>query len=159
MLIERSRKTLFQNYMFASELWALWSTMLFSYLCSASKRGKGKKTRGTHFPESHYVTRWWKVPPSELSWMSSVISLLEFLLSPRGKWLTDWCKFLPEPPHVPSMCILQRTDTVSAPRYFILRPWKAVDRWGKERWSRASVCLGGRGIWFQEMWAFVCRPK
>ena len=71
------------------------------------------------------MTHWWKVLPLELSWMSSVISLLEFLLSPRGKRVTDWCKFLPEPPHVPSICILQWTDTVSAPRYFILRPLKS----------------------------------
>lgn len=71
------------------------------------------------------MTHWWKVLPSELSWMSSVISLLEFFLSPWRKRVTDWCKFLPEPSHVPSIRILQWTDTVSAPRYFILRPLKS----------------------------------
>lgn len=74
--------------------------------------------------------------------MSSVISLLEFLLSPCGKWVTDWCKFLPEPLLVPSICILRRTDTVSAPRYFILRPLKSC--W--ETGARERV-PGIRGAW------------
>lgn len=93
--------------------------------CKQKGEGKKMKLAALHFSESLYVTHWWKVLPSELSWMSSVISLLEFLLSPWGKRVTDWCKFLPEPPHVPSICILQWTDTVSAPGYFILRPLKS----------------------------------
>lgn len=73
------------------------------------------------------------------------LSLLEFLLSPWGKRVTDWCKFLPEPPHVPSICILQRTDTVSAPRYFILRPLKSCWETGVREMVPGIRVLGWEG--------------
>lgn len=92
--------------------------------------------------------------------MSSVISLLEFLLSPCGKWVTDWCKFLPEPLLVPSICILRRTDTVSAPRYFILRPLKSCWETGaRERVPGIRGAWVGGGFGFREWGALSADKK
>jgi hypothetical protein len=87
-------------------------------------------------------------------------SPLEFpLIGPEGsEWQMD-VRFLPEPPHVPSVRILRRTDTVSAPRYFILRPLKS--RWETGvRQERVSGPVEGVPGWERDsvssnVWLFV----
>lgn len=48
-------------------------------------------------------------------------------------------------PHVPSICILQWTDTVSAPRYFILRPLKSCWETGVKETVSGICVLGWEG--------------
>ena len=92
--------------------------------------------------------------------LSLSLSPLEFpLIGPEGsEWQMD-VRFLPEPPHVPSVRILRRTDTVSAPRYFILRPLKS--RWETGvRQERVSGPVEGVPGWERDsvssnVWLFV----